>query len=111
MTVPRDHRRSRVSKWRLPRRLDKLVESGRLAAEEADRLRAAEPSGQAEVVLAAIRARHAAASLQVAVDAGRLSREEADGILEQIRSGEHSPELRAQVRRLAQDGEESPDVA
>jgi hypothetical protein len=95
---------------KLPRRLDKLVASGRLTAEEADRLRAAEPSGQAEDVLTDIRARHAAASLETAVAAGTLSREEVDEILGQIRSGEHSPDLRARVRRLAQVEDRSEDV-
>ena len=53
-------------------------------------------------MLNSIRARHAAASLRAAVDSGNLSPAEADRILEQIRAGDHSPELRARVRRLAQ---------
>jgi hypothetical protein len=88
-----------------------LVASGRITAEEAERLRAAEPSGQAEGVLTSIRARHAATSLEAAVDAGKLSREEADLILEQISSGAHSPELRARIRRLAPDVDGSRDDA
>ena len=102
MSTDHRHPRSREGHWRLPRRLDKLVASGRLTADEADQLGAAQPTGQAEGVLNSIRARHAAASLRAAVDSGNLSPAEADRILEQIRAGDHSPELRARVRRLAQ---------
>lgn len=110
MAEEQGHPHSRARAWRLPRKLDKLVASGRLTAEEADRLRSAEPTGQVEGVLTSIRVRHAAASLQTAVDSGQLDRAEADRILAQLRAGEHSPELRARVRRLAQSGE-SPNRA
>lgn len=91
---------SRPSLRRLPRGLDKLVESGRLTAEEADRLRTA-GAGQIEGVLRSIRTRHAAASLHAAVASGSLERAEADRILERVRAGDHSPQLRAQIRHLA----------
>lgn len=104
MSTDHAHRRSPEGNRRLPRRLDKLVASGRLTADEADQLRAAQLTGQAEGVLNSIRARHAAASLRAAVDSGNLNPAEADRILEQIRAGDHTPELRARVRRLAQTG-------
>lgn len=105
MSTAGDDRHARAGRARLPRRLDKLVASGRLTAEEADRLRSAEPAGQAKDTLNSIRARHAAAGLDAAVDSGKLSRAEADRILDRVRAGEHSPELRARVRRLAEGGE------
>lgn len=89
---------------RLPRRLDTLVESGRLTAQEADRLRDAETAGGADDVLTEIRARHAAAALGAAVASGNLSQDEADHVLARIQAGEHSAELRARVRRLAGPG-------
>jgi hypothetical protein len=95
----------------LPRRLDKLVATKRLTKEEADRLRSAELDGQVEDVLTSIRARHASARVDAAVDVGRLSRDEADHIVNQIRAGEHSPALRARVRRLTQADDESPGGA
>lgn len=104
MPQAQDQPPSRAGNEKLPRRLDKLVESGRLTADEADMLREAGSSIEAEAVLTDIRARHAGASLQIAVDAGTISQEEADRTLEQIRSGEHSPELRSRVRLLAQGG-------
>lgn len=87
-----------------PRRLDKLVASACLTQGEADRLQAASDSAQRDEVLTGIRVRHAAARLDAVVEAGRLSREEAERILERLRAGDHSPVLRAQLRRLEQPG-------
>jgi len=89
---------------RIPRRLDQLVASGRISAEEAQRLRAATGGGELDAAIAAIRARHAAAALEAAVGSGKVSREEVSEILDRIRSGEHSSELRTGIRRLARGG-------
>ena len=95
----------------VPRRLDKMVESGRVTAEEADRLRTGDP----EVVdgtVVGIRARHARSRLDAAVAAGAVSRQEAERILTRVWAGEHSPELRALLNRFARiersDGAEPP---
>jgi hypothetical protein len=88
---------------RVPRRLERLVESGRITPAEAERLREGDPGGVDDVVVG-IRVRHASARLEAAVGAGELRREEADSILARLRAGEHSPELRAQVNRIARSG-------
>ena len=86
----------------MPQRLDKLIGSGRLTAEEAERLQAASGSNQVEGVLTSIRVRHAAIRLDAAVGRGQLTRAEADRLLDRIRAGDHSHDLRAQIRRLEQ---------
>lgn len=85
---------------KVPRHLGRLVESGRLTPQEADRLREADEDEIDEVVVG-IRARHATARLEAAVAAGDITTEDADRLVERLRAGEHSPELRAQLNRLA----------
>jgi polyhydroxyalkanoate synthesis regulator phasin len=80
---------------KVPRRLNKLVESGRITAEEAERLRA----GDTDAVVG-IRVRHATARLDRAVEAGEMTKEQADRLLAQLQAGEHPAELRAELNRL-----------
>ncbi len=47
----------------------------------------------------AIRSRHAQAHTDAAVSDGRMNQAEADGLLERVRSGEHSRELRSRIRK------------
>jgi polyhydroxyalkanoate synthesis regulator phasin len=83
---------------RMMERLDAMVANGRITAEEAAQLRAAEGTPAFDDVVARIRARHAQAHTDPAVADGRMSREEADGLLERVLAGEHSTELRKEVR-------------
>jgi polyhydroxyalkanoate synthesis regulator phasin len=80
---------------KVPRRLDRLVEAGRITADEARRLQAGDTDAATEV-----RVRHATALVEGAVAAGRVSREEADRLLVRLRAGEHSPELRRELNLL-----------
>lgn len=79
---------------------DKLVASGRLTPEEADRLRAAPDHSSALQVVRDIRARHTSERLDAAVAEGATSKEEADTIREQIRGGEHSRALHSNLARF-----------
>ncbi|HVB26892.1 MAG TPA: hypothetical protein VNE21_03145 [Mycobacteriales bacterium] len=81
-------------------KLDHLVESGRVSATEAERLRAADEPGTFAAALREIRVRHAGMTLTAAVAGGTMTRAEADSYLERLRDGEHSRSLRAQLRRL-----------
>lgn len=83
---------------RMMERLDAMVSSGRITEEEAVRLRASEGTPAFDDVVARIRARHAQAHTDPAVAEGRMSRQEADRLLERVLAGEHSTELRRQVR-------------
>jgi hypothetical protein len=83
---------------RMIERLDAMVESGRITPEEAALLRASQGTEEFDDVVAAIRARHASEHTAASVRDGRLSEEEADGLLARVRRGEHSPELRKQIR-------------
>jgi len=77
-----------------------MVASGRLTAEEAERLRAAPDPTGTEKVLRDIRARHAGERLDVAVAEGAMTREDADDILERVRRGEHSRNLRSHLAQF-----------
>ena len=83
---------------RMMQRLDAMVANGRITTEEAAQLRAAEGTPAFEAVVARVRARHAQAHTDPAVADGTMSREEADELLARVRAGEHSTELRKQVR-------------
>jgi polyhydroxyalkanoate synthesis regulator phasin len=83
---------------RMIERLDAMVESGRITPEEATRLRASGGTEEFDRVVAEIRARHATAHAETSVGDGRMSQEEADGLLARVRQGEHSAELRKQIR-------------
>ena len=83
---------------RMMQRLDAMVENGRITPEEAAQLRATEGTPAFDDVVAGIRARHAQAHTDPAVADGTMSQELADDLLERVRAGEHSTELRKQVR-------------
>jgi hypothetical protein len=83
---------------RMMQRLDAMVANGRITAEEAARLRAAEGTPEFEEAVARVRARHAQAHTDPAVAEGTMSQEEADRLLGRVLAGEHSTELRKQVR-------------
>lgn len=83
---------------RMMERLDTMVANGRITAEEAAQLRATEGTAAFEEAVARVRARHAQAHTDPAVADGSMSQEEADHLLERVLAGEHSTELRKQVR-------------
>jgi polyhydroxyalkanoate synthesis regulator phasin len=83
---------------RMMERLDAMVANGRITADEAGQLRATEGTPAFDGVVAGIRARHAQAHTDPAVADGTMSQEEADHLLERVLAGEHSTELRKQVR-------------
>lgn len=83
---------------RILEQLDTMVAKGRITPDEAEQLRAAQGTPGFNDVLARIRARHARAHTDPAVGTGRLSQEEADGLLERVLAGEHSTELRKEIR-------------
>lgn len=78
----------------LLRRVDKLVEAGRLTDEEAARLRAAEATGDLEDVAREIRLRHARARVSEAVREGLLTEAEARASLDRLANGEDPRFLR-----------------
>jgi YHS domain-containing protein len=83
---------------RMMERLDAMVANGRITADEAAQLRATEGTAAFDDAVARIRGRHAQAHTEPAVAGGTMSQEEADGLLERVLAGEHSTELRKQVR-------------
>jgi polyhydroxyalkanoate synthesis regulator phasin len=83
---------------RMMQRLDAMVANGRITAEEAAQLRATEGTPEFDEVVARVRARHAHAHTAPAVAEGSMSQEEADHLLARVLGGEHSTELRKQVR-------------
>jgi hypothetical protein len=80
------------------RQLTHLVESGQLTEAQAAQLQAGDPAVAG--LMAGIRARHATERLGRAVAAGRVSEDEASQLVEQVRAGDHSPELRREINRL-----------
>jgi hypothetical protein len=85
---------------RIAGQTDKMEAAGRLTAEEAEWLRAAADVAGGEKVVRDIRVRHASERLDVAVAEGQISRQEADDILDRLRGGEHSRQLRTHLARL-----------
>ena len=83
---------------RMMERLDAMVSNGRITDEEAAQLRATHGTSAFDDVVARIRARHAQAHTDPAVADGTMTQEEADHLLERVLAGEHSTELRKQVR-------------
>jgi polyhydroxyalkanoate synthesis regulator phasin len=83
---------------RMVQRLDTMVANGRITPDEAAQLRATEGTPEFQRVVARIRARHAQAHTDPAVADGAMSQEEADRLLERVLAGEHSTQLRKQVR-------------
>lgn len=74
--------------------------TGKLTAEEVLALETGNPD-QEETVMRGVRARHAAARLEAAVDAGTVSEEEAADLIQQVSHGGHSRQLRARINKLA----------
>ena len=89
-----------MNRTRLLERLDHMVESGQVTAEEAGRLRSATTDAEFEAAALAIRTRHASASMSAAVEAGQMTRAEADANLAGVRNGEHPRGLRAHMARI-----------
>jgi|HubBroStandDraft_6_1064221.scaffolds.fasta_scaffold991793_2 hypothetical protein len=83
---------------RVIEQLDRMVASGRITPEEADRLRATAGTTGFDSVMTTIRARHARAHTDAAVAAGVMRPEDAADALEQLREGDHSPDLRRRIR-------------
>lgn len=96
---------------RIAGQTDKLVASGRLTADEAERLRTAPDVSRAEQVVREIRARHASERLDAAVAEGAMSRPEADDLLERVRGGEHSPAFRSHLARFRVRRRKQPKAA
>lgn len=94
---PRDHAQLRRGP-RLVRRLDKLVEAGRLTEDEAARLRTADDDGL-EGAARAIQLRHARARVGEAVENGAVTRGDADVLLDRLDRGEDPRFLRGLGRR------------
>lgn len=80
--------------------LDRMVESGRLTENEAQRLRTAAEPSEFNRVVRDIRVRHAGMKLDAAVADGSLTRAKADTLLDRLRAGEHGRFLRARLRTL-----------
>ncbi len=92
-----------MNEQRIIERLDAMVASGRMTAEEAARLRATRGTEEFEVALAGIRARHAQVHTDEATAADRMGPDEADALLGRVRAGEHSKDLRAQIKGRPDD--------
>jgi hypothetical protein len=87
-----------VKEERILQQLDKMVASGQMTPEEAERLREAKGKPEFESVVLDVRLRHAGQRLHSAVSAGQMSQQEADDQLERLRKGEHPKGLRARLR-------------
>jgi hypothetical protein len=85
---------------RLLERLNHLVRSGQLTAEEATVLRAATNAEDFEAAVVRIRTRHAGARLDAAVEAGKMTEAEAKANIERLQKGEHPRGLRAHLRKI-----------
>jgi hypothetical protein len=83
---------------RILRQLDKMVASGQVTPEEAERLRETQGKPEFEAAMLDVRLRHAGERLKAAVGEGRISQQEADNQLERLRNGEHPKGLRARLR-------------
>lgn len=75
-----------------------LQANGRMTAEEVAALETSDPD---VTVMRGVRVRHASARLEAAVDAGAVSKEEAVDLIQQVKHGGHSRELRARINKLA----------
>jgi hypothetical protein len=96
----RDTHTQPTSPARLVKRLDKLVEAGRVTPEEAARLRAATDSTEFDDAVLDVRLRHARVIVDEAVADGRVSQAEADVLRERLRNREDPSFLRG-LRRGA----------
>ena len=84
---------------RILQQLDKMVASGQVTREEADRLREAQGKPEFDAAVGAIKARHAGAHMDSAIAAGEMTQEEADDQLARLRAGEHPQGLRARLSK------------
>ena len=84
---------------RIVEQVDKMVASGRITEEEAERLRATEGTADFDAAVGEIRARHASAHMGKAIAEGEMTQEEADSYVERLRGGEHPEGLRARLRK------------
>ena len=83
---------------RILQQLDKMVVSGQVTPEEAERLRKAQGKPEFEAAVLDVRLRHAGERIRSAVSAGQISQQEADDQLDRLRKGEHPKGLRARLR-------------
>ena len=83
---------------RIIQQLDKMVVSGQVTPEEAERLRKAQGKPEFEEAVLDVRLRHAGERIHSAVSAGQMSQQEADDQLDRLRKGEHPRGLRARLR-------------
>ena len=84
---------------RIIEQVEKMVRSGRITEEEAERLRATEGTADFDTAIGDIRARHAGVHMESAIAKGEMTQEEADGYLVRLRDGEHPEGLRARLRK------------
>ena len=87
-----------MNESRILQQLDKMVASGRMTEAEAEALRSAQGTPEFDKVLGGIRARHASAYLDEAVEGGQMTKDEAEEELQKLRKGEHPKGLRARLR-------------
>jgi aconitase B len=78
----------RTSTHQLLRRVDKMLEAGRISEDDAARLWAAAESGGLDEAIAEVRRKHVEARVLGAVESHRLSSEEATAILGRLEDGE-----------------------
>jgi hypothetical protein len=74
-----------------------MVRSGRITEDEAAHRRATKGSDEFEVIVGAIRARHAGAHMDSAIAAGEMTPEEAYDQLARLRAGEQPKGHRARL--------------
>jgi polyhydroxyalkanoate synthesis regulator phasin len=87
-----------VNEDRMMEQLDRLVETGRINDAEAQRLRATRGTAEFALALNEVRARHAGVYVDRAVSEGRMSADEARRYLDRVRAGDHSRQLRSEIR-------------
>ena len=87
-----------MSSDRIIKQLDKMVQTGRMTEDEAQRIRDAGGTPEFEEAVLNVRVRHASEQLDAAVADGEMTRAEADGQLQRLRDGEHPKGLRARLR-------------
>jgi polyhydroxyalkanoate synthesis regulator phasin len=97
-----DHQTEREAgkRARVIKRLDRMVDSGRLTDEEADRIRAAREPGEFDRVARDISVRHAQARVSAAVADGSITKQDAAEFVERLKTGEHPRSLRAHLPGL-----------
>jgi hypothetical protein len=93
-----------MNEARIVEQLDKMVASGRMTQAEAENLRTAQGTPDFEVALGAIRARHASAYLEAAVEAGEMTPQDAEDQSQRLLRGEHPKGLRARLRMHRRGG-------